>query len=78
MSMRSEQETVIRWDEESDTVNVWTASPKTMRKMARLGFAAMATATRNGDEGSWTYQIPSAMWKWRFAAKRKVDRKSVV
>jgi hypothetical protein len=34
---RAEQETVIRWDEDERVVHVYSASPKTWRRMARLG-----------------------------------------
>jgi hypothetical protein len=35
---RAEQETVLRWDEDEKVVPVWSASPVTWRKLARLGF----------------------------------------
>ena len=42
---RAEQETVIRWDEAEPEVRIWSASPKTWRRMARLGVAPYRETT---------------------------------
>ncbi len=36
---RNERETVIRFDEDSDQANVWTASKPVFNRLKRLGFA---------------------------------------
>jgi hypothetical protein len=46
--MRAEQETVIRWDRDSDEVSVWSADPVTWRRMARLGVAPRRETTTGG------------------------------
>jgi hypothetical protein len=53
---RAEQETTIRWDEEEKGVHVWTASPVTLRKLARLGIRE----TRPGG----FFVIPLARFRW--------------
>ncbi len=55
---RAEQETVIRWDEESKTVHMWTASPVVMRKMAHLGFKPDSVQARGEYDRSETYKNP--------------------
>jgi hypothetical protein len=42
---RAEQETVIRWDEADQEVRIWSASPKTWQRMARLGVAPCRETT---------------------------------
>ena len=40
---------MFRWDEEDKLVHVWTASPVTWRKLARLGIDAHRETTRGGQ-----------------------------
>jgi hypothetical protein len=35
---RAEQETIIRWDRDSDEATVWTAAPSVRNRLRRLGF----------------------------------------
>jgi hypothetical protein len=46
---RAEQETVIRWDEAEQEVRIWSASPKTWRRIARLGVAPYRETTTGGE-----------------------------
>ncbi len=46
---RTEQETLIRWDAGNGTVHVWTCEPKTLRKLARLGYRS----TKRQGPGAW-------------------------
>jgi hypothetical protein len=45
---RSEQETIIRWGEADQVVTVYSASPKTWRRCARLGLEVVKTAHLEG------------------------------
>jgi hypothetical protein len=61
---RAEQETVIRWDREEPTVSVWSASPVTWRRMARLGIQPVPETTIGGQPAGRFYQIPLSRFRW--------------
>jgi hypothetical protein len=61
---RLEQETVIRWNEAEDEVAIWSASPKTWRKMDRLGIRAIGTTTSHGTPSGKCYRLPAAVFRW--------------
>ncbi len=46
---RHEQETVISWNAADPTIQIWTAEPKTLRKLKKLGYAP----TKNQGPGAW-------------------------
>ena len=50
---RSERETVIRFDEEDDRANVWTASAVVYRRLRKMGFYP-----HEDSERSATFEIP--------------------
>ena len=61
---RAEQETVIRWDEAEQEVRIWSASPKTWRRMgAAGGGAASGDDYRGGAE--WAVLISKGYWDAR-------------
>jgi hypothetical protein len=62
---RAEQETTIRWDEEEQIVHIWSASPKTWRKMARLGVTPAREMARHGQPSGRFYLVPVAQFRWR-------------
>lgn len=62
---RAEQETTIRWDEQEQIVHIWSASPKTWRKMARLGVAPARETTREGKPDGRFYLVPVGQFRWR-------------
>ena len=66
---RAEQETVIRWDEDQRVVHVYSASPKTWRKMARLGLEPDRVSTTKGSPSGKFWTIASALFRW--GLKRK-------
>ena len=66
---RAEQETVIRWDEDEQEVRVWSASPRTWRRMARLGVAAHRETTMSGKPSGRFYRVPAGLFRW--GTKRK-------
>lgn len=61
---RAEQETVIRWDEEEKVVHIWSASPVTWRKVARLGLKPVKETTRGGEPSGKLYRVPFASFRW--------------
>jgi hypothetical protein len=67
---RSEQETVIRWDEEEKVVHVWSASPVTWRKMARLGIQPTKETTTRGEPSGKFYTVPLEGFRWRLKSTR--------
>ena len=67
---RAEQETVIRWDEDEQEVRIWSASPKTWRRMARLGLAPHRETTTGGTPSGRFYRVPAGQFRW--GTKRKV------
>ena len=44
-----ERETIIRFSDEDDTVEIWTASAKIYRKLQRLGFECVDDGERHAD-----------------------------
>jgi len=61
---RAEQETVFRWDEEEKLVYVWSASPVTWRKLARLGIRPVRETSREGQPTGKFYRLPLARFRW--------------
>lgn len=62
---RAEQETTIRWDEEEHLVHIWSSSPKTWRKMARLGVAPTRETSRGGKPSGRFYEMPETQFRWK-------------
>lgn len=73
---RVEQETVIRWDEEDKTVRLWSSSPMTWRRLARLGLRPVKESTMDGKASGKSYVLPLERFRWglkseaRAAARR--------
>lgn len=61
---RAEQETILRWDREADAVSVWSASPITWRRMARLGIPPIRETRAAGQVSGRFYQIPVSRFRW--------------
>jgi hypothetical protein len=81
---KAERETVIRWDEEEQTVHVWSASKMTWRKMERLGLPVLDETQRQRTEeiSGRAYRLPLKEFKWgrkrpRTAAQDAAARKSL-
>ena len=70
---RAEQETVIRWDEETRLVHLWSSSPVTWRKLARLGVRLTRETTRDGEPSGKFYQVPFARFRWGLKSERKAE-----
>lgn len=68
---RAEQETVIRWDEEEQTAHIYSASPKTWRKMARLRIAPVKETTVKGQVSGRFYRVPASQFRWRLKSEAR-------
>ena len=67
---RAEQETILRWNEEEKVVHVYSASPVTWRKMARLGVRSHKEISFPGGAPSGKfYRLPLEQLRWRLKAK---------
>jgi hypothetical protein len=67
---RAEQETVLRWDEDEKLVHVWSASPVTWRKLARLGIEPHRETRRAGEVTGYFYRVPLARFRWGLKSAR--------
>ena len=67
---RNEQETVLRWDEDEKLVHVWSASPVTWRKLARLGIEPHRETRRDGQLTGRFYRVPLARFRWGLKSGR--------
>jgi hypothetical protein len=61
---RAEQETVLRWDEDEKLVHLWSASPVTWRKLARLGIEPHRETRRAGEVTDRFYRVPVTRFRW--------------
>ncbi|MEE8112737.1 MAG: hypothetical protein V3T23_00140 [Nitrososphaerales archaeon] len=51
--IRSERETVVRWDEAGDNAHIWTASEPVYRKLKKLGYSPT-----EDNERSAKFEVP--------------------
>lgn len=65
---RAEQETVIRWDEGEKVVHVYSASPVTWRRLARLGLTPIRETRHEGEVTGRFYTLPLARFRWGLKA----------
>jgi hypothetical protein len=68
---KAEQETILRWDEEEQVVHVYSASPKTWRRCARLGLAVVKVDRYKGQDRGRFYRVPLAAFRWGLKARRQ-------
>ena len=74
---RAEQETIIRYDGETDAVSIFTGHPPTHRRLERAGYPAFRTSTVRGQEVGWFHRVPLADFRWRVGARRRVSAGTV-
>jgi len=67
---KAEQETILRWAADEDTVSVFTAHAPTKRKLEKAGYRPAKASTRAGVAVGWFYRVPLAELRWRVGAKR--------
>ena len=68
---RAEQETILRWDDEEQIVSLYSASPKTWRKAARMGLLpTKETAFTTGEPSGKFYRFPLVELLWRRRAPK--------
>jgi len=70
---RSEQETILRWDEEEQVVHIWSASPVTWRKLDRLGVRSHHETTIEGKPSGKSYRLPLGQFRWRLKSKGRAN-----
>jgi hypothetical protein len=71
---RAERETILRWDEDEQAVLLYSASPKTWRKCARLGLRPGKETTLDGKPSGKFYRFPlvELFWKVRKLGVRQM------
>lgn len=68
-----ERETIIRWDDSSDTAEIWTASPKEIKRLrSDARFTETESVTYPEGEAA-TFTIPVDHWSPIKGAKRIVS-----
>ena len=67
---RAEQETVLRWDEDEKVVHIWSASPVSRRKLARLGIEPHRETRRAGEIVGRFYRVPLTRFRWGLKSAR--------
>ena len=70
---RAEQETTIRWNEDDKVVHVWSASPVTWRKMARLGLPPVRGSVIDGHEAGRFYRVPLSRFRWGLKSETRAE-----
>lgn len=65
----AEQETVIRWDREDDTVHLFSADPTIWRRLERCGMVPTRVSTVKGAECGRFYVVPKAKFRFKPAGK---------
>ena len=68
---KAEQETIIRWDEEVQTLDVYTASPLVARRLIAPRLSAPADRWRLA--GGRRRRMPSNFARWYAAPRKRVD-----
>ena len=61
---RAEQETILRWDEDEQMVSLWSASPRTWRKAAKLGLIPVKVTQYRGEVTGHFYELPLSRLRW--------------
>lgn len=61
---RAEQETIIRFDEDEKVAHIYSGSPTTWRKMARLGIRPTRETTSGGSPSGKFYSLPLEQFRW--------------
>jgi hypothetical protein len=67
---RAEQETILRWDEAEQVVHVWSASPRTWRRCARLGLTLVRETMTKGEVTGRFYRLDLGAFRWGTKGRR--------
>jgi hypothetical protein len=71
---KAEQETILRWAADEDTVSVFTAHAPTKRKLEKAGYRPAKVSTRAGGAVGWFYRVPLAELRWRVGATKRARK----
>ncbi len=70
----AERETVIQFDEESKFARIWSASPKVLRKLARLGLVPVRESRRrSGELWGKEFKVPLPDFRWQIRPRRQLS-----
>ena len=65
----AEQETIIRWDREGDSVHLFSADPTVWRRLDKTGLTPTKVSTIRGQDcGRW-YLVPKSQFRYKPAGK---------
>jgi hypothetical protein len=74
--LKTEQETIIRWDQDERLAELWTCYEPDARRWARAGFEVKVYASNSeGMPMSWSAQVPSEAIRYRRVQDGKVVRR---
>lgn len=71
-SQMSEQETIVRWDRESDEMNVYTHSKAAANRLKNAGAKVIRVSERNGKSAAWTLSCPKTWFRWPRPRRKRV------
>ena len=75
---RSEQETIIRFDQTKGEVAIFTASPVIRRKLEKRGLIAWKVRKTRGVPGGWFYRTPYRTLHWSVRPPRTAPKRGVL
>lgn len=67
---QEERETIIRFDDSSDEVNLYTASPTVMKRWVKQGYPVKVKSTFQGEETGWNAICPLRVISFRGIQKK--------
>lgn len=71
-STAAERETVIQFDDDRNTVIIWTAKPSVVRKLVKRGLNPTAeSARKDGSIHGYEFHVPVSDFRWGFKSRRK-------
>ena len=63
---KTEQETIIRWDQEDPQADLYTAHPAQARRWEKLGYPVeVSDSDTSGKPRGWCYQVPKEAVRFR-------------
>ena len=69
----AEQETIVRWDRESDSMDIFTHSPAQARKLIVKGAKVLR---HSKDTGCWKLECPKTWFRWPRPRRTKQNRQN--
>ena len=63
--LRSERETIVRWDEEERSLVIYTASPSQAARLGKRGYLLEPISSREGKVTGWEGRAPEGAITFR-------------